>query len=112
MIDKLPNKSNYSQNKKAVLPKYYTNCENNELFGYLRLSKNTAQKSITLLSKKYNILSPIIKNNKTNNEIRYEICDQLLKEFVELCILAFNGNVDQRLEYAYICGFLNEKQRK
>ena len=111
LIDKLPNKSSYSQNKKAVLPKYYTNYENNELFGYLRLSKNTAQKSITLLSKEYNILSPIIKNNKTNNEIRYEICDELLKEFVELCILAFNGDVDQRLEYAYICGFLNEKQR-
>ena len=28
------------------------------------------------------------------------------------CILAFNSDVDQRLEYAYICDFLNGKQVK
>ena len=99
------------RNKKAVLPKYYTNYGNNELFGYLRLSKDIAQKSIMLLSKEYNILCPIIKNKAISDEIRYEICDELLKEFVERCILAFNSNVDQRLEYAYICEYLNDKQQ-
>jgi|SRR5215211_1950237 len=111
LIDKLPNKSSSSPNKKAVLPKYYTNYNNNELFGYIRLSKDIAQKSIILLSEEYNILIPIIKN-KTNSEIQYEIYDKLLKEFVEQCILAFNNDVDPRLEYAYICDFMDKKQVK
>ena len=64
LINKLPNKSSDSPNKKAFLPKYYTNYGNNELFGYLRLSQENAQKYITLLSEKYKILIPIIKNNK------------------------------------------------
>ena len=113
LIDKLPhnNKSSYSPNKKAVLPNYYTNYGNNELFGYLRLSKGNAQKSIMLLSDEYNILSPIIKNKTDSSEILYQINDELLKEFVQQCILAFNSYVDQRLEYAFICEYLNDKQQ-
>jgi hypothetical protein len=111
LVDKLPNKSSYSPNKKAVLPKYYTNNNNNELFGYLRLSKDNAQKTITLLSERFKILRPILTSEK-NIEAHYEIYDELLKEFVQRCILAFNSDVDQRLEYTYICDFLNEKQKK
>ena len=111
LIDKLPNKSSYSPNKKAVLPKYYTNYDNNELFGYLRLSKDTAQKYIKLLSEISKILIPIVQIKK-NSETRYEIYDELLKEFVQQCILAFNNDVDQRLEYAYICNFLEREQQK
>ena len=111
LIDKLPNKSSYSLNKKAVLPKYYTNYGNNELFGYLRLPKYIAQKSIKLLSEEYKILIPITRTN-TNNEIRYEIYDELLREFVEQCILAFNTDVDPRLEYAYIYDFMDKIQVK
>ena len=113
LINKLPNKSSDSPNKKAFLPKYYTNYCNNELFGYLRLSQENAQKYITLLSEEYKILIPIIKSSKKYyNETRYEISDKLLNEFVKQCILAFNSDVDQRLEYAYICDFLNGKQVK
>jgi hypothetical protein len=111
LINKLPKKSSESHNEKAVLPKYYTNYDNNELFGYLKLSKEVAQKYITLLSKKYKILIPII-NNKRYSEIRYEISDELLKEFVQQCILAFHNDVDQRLEYAYIYNFMDKKQVK
>ena len=104
---------NDSPNKKAFLPKYYTNYGSNELFGYLRLSQENAQKYISLLSEEYKILSPIIKSSKKYyNETRYEISDKLLNEFVKQCILAFNSDVDQRLEYAYICDFLNRKQVK
>ena len=113
LIDKLSNnnKSSYSPNKKAVLPKYYTNYNNNELFGYLKLSKEIAQKYITLLSEKYKILIPII-NHKKYSETRYEISEESLKEFVQQCILAFNNDVDQRLEYAYISDFMYKKQVK
>jgi hypothetical protein len=111
LINKLPKKSSYSHNEKAVLPKYYTNYNNNELFGYLKLSKEVAQKYITLLSEKYKILIPII-NNKRISETRYEISDELLKEFVQQCIIAFNNVVDQRLEYAYIYNFMDKKQVK
>jgi hypothetical protein len=110
LMDKLPDKTDYSPNEKAVLPNYYTNYGNNELFGYLRLSKDNAQKSLKVLSKEYNVLSPIIKDKTNGNEIRYQIYDELLKEFVEQCILAFNSDVDQRLEYAYISEYLNDKQ--
>jgi hypothetical protein len=113
LINKLPNKSSDFPNKKAFLPKYYTNYGNNELFGYLRLSQENAQKYITLLSEEYKILIPIIKSSKKYyNETRYEISDKLLNEYVKQCILAFNSDVDQRLEYAYICDFLNGKQVK
>ncbi len=90
---------------------YYTNYGNNELFGYLRLSKDIAQKSITLLSEEYNILIQIIEN-KENSETRYKIYDESLKEFVEQCILAFNSDVNPRLEYAYICNFMDKKPVK
>ena len=110
LINKLPKKSSDSPNEKAVLPRYYTNYNNNELFGYLKLSKEVAQKYITLLSEK-KILIPIIENKTDNSETRYEIYDELLKEFVQQCILAFNSYVDQRLEYAYICEYLNDKQQ-
>ncbi len=111
LINKLPKKSSDSPNEKAVLPKYYTNYNNNELFGYLKLSKEIAQKYNTLLSEKYKILIPII-NNKRYSETRYEISDELLKEFVQQCILAFNNDIDQRLEYAYISDFMDKKQVK
>jgi hypothetical protein len=111
LINKLPKKSIDSHYEKGVLPKYYTNYNNNELFGYLKLSKEIAQKYIILLSEKTKILIPIT-NNKRDSETRYEIYDELLKEFVQQCILAFNNDVDQRLEYAYICNFLERKQQK
>ena len=49
LVIKFPNKSNDSPNKKAFLPKYYTNFDNNELFGYFKLSPENAQNYITLL---------------------------------------------------------------
>ena len=112
LIDKLVNnnKSSYSPNKKAVLPKYYTNYNNNELFGYLKFSKEIIQIYITFLSEK-KILIPII-NHKRYSDTRYEISEESLKEFVQQCILAFNNDVDQRLEYAYISDFMDKKQIK
>ena len=110
LINKLPIKSSNSPNKKAFLPKYYTNYDNNELFGYLRLSHNNAQKYITLLSK-YKVLIKIRKIKK-DSETRYKISGKRLNEFVQKCILAFHSDVNQRLEYAYICDFLEKKQKK
>ena len=108
LVNKLPNKLSDSPNKKAFLPKYHINYDNNELFGYIKLSPENALNYIELLCK-YKILIPILKNKKYS-ETRYEISDELLKEFVKQCILAFNTDVDNRLEYAYIYRFLIKKQ--
>ena len=107
LVNKLPNKSNDSPNKKAFLPKYHINFDNNELFGNIKLSPENAQNYIELLCK-YKILLPL--KNKKYSETRYEITDKLLDGFVKNSIIAFNSDVEQRLEYAYIYGHLIKKQ--
>lgn len=104
-INKLENKSGDSPNKKAFLPKYYINYENNELFGYLKISEENAQKYIDYLSKA-EILTPI--NYKKFDETRYEILDKLLEEFVQQCILAFNNDVNLILEYGFTHNLLSK----
>jgi hypothetical protein len=107
LINKVYKEPNYSPNKTAYLPKYHINVNNNELFGYLRISQKNIQKYFNLLSKN-NILIPI--DNRNYKDSRYKISDKLLSEFVKKSIIAFNNDVDTRLEYAYIYGYLRKKE--
>lgn len=103
VVSRVRTKSSGSPNKRAYLPNYKINYGNNRLFGYLNL---TIEESEGIFDKLLNHNPPIIKplkmKYKTQSEIRYTFADDLLKEFVENCILSFNVNVNDRLEIAYI----------
>jgi len=93
------------KNKRAFLSN--TDRINNgryEVFGYLNLTLEEAQQIFEkLLKHNPPIIKPLkVKYNKTRNEIRYTIADDLLKEFVANCILSFNLYVRERLKLAYV----------
>lgn len=92
-----------SPNKKAFLPNTKINYGNNELFGYLDLTIEEAERIFTkLLNHDPPIIKPLKINCKNQTETRYIIADDQLKEFVTNCILSFNVYVKDRLEYTYI----------
>lgn len=95
-----------SHDKKAYLLENHVNMTNNELFGYLNLSKEEAEKYINRLEF-HN--PPILISQKKYNKSIYKIEDQLLKQFVMECILAFNSCVDERLMCSYIYNGVSDK---
>ena len=111
---KFLNLKNNQPKKEASLPENKINMSNDELFGYIRLTKNNATKLLgDLVKHNPPILSPV-ENNKidkiTDSNTRYTIKDPFLEDFIKKCILAYNMDVSERLKYAYIFKLLTKSQ--
>lgn len=111
---KFVNLRNNQPKKETSLPENKINMSNDELFGYIRVTKNKATKLLDDLAK-HNppILTPVENNNIeeiTNIKTRYKIKDKLLEGFIKKCILAYNMDVSERLKFAYIYKMLNKAQ--
>lgn len=102
VVSKIPTKNPDFSNNRAFLPNTKINYGNNELFGYLNLTREEAQRTFDkLLNHNPPIINPLKMKNETQSK-RYTIADDLLKEFVTNCTLSFNLCVNDRLQYAYI----------
>jgi hypothetical protein len=84
----------------AYLPPRRKNIGNDELFGYISLTKSESQQYTNELQDHDPSILHLI-NPQLNGITRYDISDPLLKEFIAFCIITL-GDVEQRMHYAWL----------
>jgi len=103
---------NNQPNKQSSLPENKINMSNNELFGYIRLTKSRAANLIDDLVKHNPPIFTPIENNNIDNipsiKKKYKIKDSLLEDFIKNCIMAYNTDVSERLKFSYIYELMNK----
>ena len=116
ITNKFVNIRNNQPDKKSSFPGKKINMINDELFGAIRLTKNSATKLIhDLVNYNPPILTSIENNNIdkiTSIKVKYKVKDSLLEDFIQKCILAYNMDVSERLKFAYIYELLNKSYTK
>lgn len=97
--------------RNGYLPDIRINFGNDEIFGYLRLSKNDVDTIFDyLLTHNPPYLESL--DTKIGLEKRYKIKDILLDEFVKECIFVLNMHVFFRWDKAYLLGLMTGKYKE